>query len=98
MSQPQQYEADSTGLVSLGGKATKPKSGLEVKQAFLINASTLPGLCVGQTNLVDSNFKGKNLKMVLVDGGLAVSGTDADKKTTLKFFIPNSNIKACALV
>ena len=72
--------------------------GLPVEQAFLVHASTLPGFIVSQTNLVESTIKGKGLKMVLVDGGLAISGLAEDKKTVLKFFIPNSNIKACKLI
>lgn len=71
--------------------------GLSVDQAFLVNATTLPGLLVSQTNLAEATIKGKGIKMVLVEGGLAVSGLAEDKKTILKFFIPSSNIKSCKL-
>lgn len=89
----QQQETNSKAVQ----KQAQSSNGLIVQQAFLIHATTFPGLAVAMTNLHESTFKNKNLKMVLVDGGLTVSGDSEDKKSTLRFFIPSTNIKVVAL-
>lgn len=67
-----------------------------VKQAFLLEPTTIPGVRTSETNLTVDTL-GKTSVMTLdADRGLSISCHTGDGKP-VNAFIPNSNIKCCIL-